>query len=256
MPLFTPAPARSLASRAQRADPVGVNGRGRNKPGTRAPRPGSSRPARTRGSGSSSSPRAGSGWTAGSSSEPAKSPKADQPTKTDKPSKADKFARPSLLATAKAAALRSGDPESSTSVPAVAGWRARLERARKNRRTKQILVLSAAVVFLAILVGPTLKAFVEQKQQISALREQVVAQEKDVAALQAEQARWEDKAYIEQQARERLKFVKVGEKAYTVIDPQDTPAEVPGMATAARDSAWYVTVWSSLQAADAPAAVP
>ena len=83
-------------------------------------------------------------------------------------------------------------------------------------------MIVGALVLLAIIVGPTLKAYIGQKQQISALREQVTAQEKVVDELKAEQARWQDPAYVEQQARQRLKFVKVGEKAYTVLDPEDT----------------------------------
>ena len=39
-----------------------------------------------------------------------------------------------------------------------------------------------------------------------------------VEELQKEQARWSDNAYVEQQARERLKFVKIGDRSYTVID--------------------------------------
>lgn len=143
---------------------------------------------------------------------------------------------------------------SADQVVAGAGWRGRLDRARRDSRVRRYVLLGAAVLFLGVLVGPTLRAYIGQQQQISALREQVVEQEKSVEALKAEQARWQDPAYVEQQARERLKFVKVGEKAYTVIDPEDTNAEVAGMASATRDSAWYVTVWSSLKAADAPAA--
>jgi cell division protein FtsB len=136
----------------------------------------------------------------------------------------------------------------------VAGWRGRLERATTDRRMRHGAMIVGALVLLAIIVGPTLKAYIGQKQQISALREQVTAQEKVVDELKAEQARWQDPAYVEQQARQRLKFVKVGEKAYTVLDPEDTQAIAPGMAQASKDSAWYATIWSSLEAADAPAA--
>ena len=52
-------------------------------------------------------------------------------------------------------------------------------------------MIVGALVLLAIIVGPTLKAYIGQKQQISALREQVTAQEKVVDELKAEQARWQ-----------------------------------------------------------------
>mgnify|MGYP003750101571 FL=1 len=197
-----------------------VTGRGRTKPGARTTRPASSRPARTRGEGSRRLGAAASATTAAKS------------------------------------AASSAAQRAAAGVPAVAGWRARVDRARRDARLRRYLLLGAALLFLGILVGPTLKAYIGQRQEISALREQVATQTKAVDELKAEQARWQDPAYIEQQARERLKFVKVGEKAYTVIDPEDTRAEVDGMASAPRDSAWYVTVWSSLKAADAPAAAP
>ena len=59
-------------------------------------------------------------------------------------------------------------------------------------------------------------------------------------------ALWKDPAYIEVQARERLKFVRVGDRAYTVIDPSAGDASAPAaerpvvaapMANAA--SPWY-----------------
>lgn len=196
-----------------------VTGPGRTKPGARTTRPASSRPARARGRRGTGGP-ASSGGPSGGTATP-------------------------------------GAPASS-GVPAseAARWRRRLDRARADRRITRVLLVGTALVFFAILVGPTLKAYVTQQQQISALRETVTEQQARVAELQAEQARWQDPAYVEQQARQRLKFVKEGEKAYTVLDPQDGPASAPGMAAAPRDSAWYVTVWSSLRAADAPAAAP
>lgn len=118
-----------------------------------------------------------------------------------------------------------------------------------------IAALIAVGVALMVLVGPTLRAYVQQQQQISALRQDVAAQEKAVKDLEAEQARWEDPAYVEQQARQRLKFVKVGEKSYTVLDPQTGGVEVPGMAKGVSSGAWYASVWASVHAADAPAAV-
>lgn len=143
------------------------------------------------------------------------------------------------------------------SLTSVAGWRSRFHRARADRRTGRLALLFGVGILLLILVGPTLKAYVTQQQDISRLRQQVAAQQQQVSDLQAEQARWKDPAYIEQQARQRLKFVKVGEKAYTVLDPQTGRVDVPGMVSAAEPSAsWYSSVWSSLQAADAPAAAP
>jgi hypothetical protein len=75
-----------------------------------------------------------------------------------------------------------------------------------------------------------------------------------VSDLQKEQARWNDDAYVMQQARERLKFVKVGEKSYTVIDGKPSTKALPGVATApaaSSDHPWYGQLWESVQVADA-----
>ncbi len=60
-----------------------------------------------------------------------------------------------------------------------------------------------------------------------------------------------------QQARQRLKFVKPGEKSYTVLDPEpDAGNRDPLAAIASSDEElpWYQGVWESARTADAPGA--
>lgn len=118
-----------------------------------------------------------------------------------------------------------------------------------------LTAVGATLVLVAVMLGGTVKAWVNQRGEIAALREQVAAQRADVKALQEEQARWGDDAYVEQQARERLKFVKPGERSYTVLDSPGEGTEVAGMAsgTTSAHVPWYGMVWSSLRAADVPA---
>ena len=91
------------------------------------------------------------------------------------------------------------------------------------------------------------------------LATQVAQQQSQVASLQAEQERWTDPAYVEQQARDRLKFVKVGDRSYTVIDPLEAARPpVSGASVAAPqangDAPWYGQIWQSVQLADRPSA--
>ena len=119
------------------------------------------------------------------------------------------------------------------------------------------MVLLAVLSFLAVLLGSTVAAYVGQRADIAALREKVSAQEQDVAALEAERERWRDPAYVEQQARQRLKFVKPGERSYTVLDPEpEVGTRDPMTAQAVGDEPlpWYQTVWESTRTADAPGA--
>jgi cell division protein FtsB len=118
-------------------------------------------------------------------------------------------------------------------------------------------VLLSIVAFLMVLLGSTVAAYVGQQGDIAALQDKVSGQEQDVAALQAEQDRWRDPAYVEQQARQRLKFVKPGERSYTVLDatPSTGTADpVPELAAPDVALPWYGTVWQSTRTADVPGA--
>jgi len=120
-------------------------------------------------------------------------------------------------------------------------------------------VLASIFVLLAITLVPTLRSYLRQQGDIDAMREQVAAQQQQVEELQKEQARWHDNAYVEQQARERLKFVKVGDRSYTVIDGDPAQPETPGVAAAPKSkqhSPWYGRVWESAKVADLGVGTP
>ena len=70
----------------------------------------------------------------------------------------------------------------------------RLTTAAKDRRTRRGAVLLSIVAFLMVLLGSTVAAYVDQRGDIAALQDKVATQQHDVAALQAEQARWRDPA--------------------------------------------------------------
>ncbi|MFZ5851431.1 MAG: septum formation initiator family protein, partial [Actinomycetota bacterium] len=92
-----------------------------------------------------------------------------------------------------------------------------------------------------------------QRGQIRALQAQTQAEEARVRQLEAEQARWQDPAYVAAQARQRLHFVLPGETGYVVLDPPvPERAPVPGEPVLPAPSTprpWYATVWGSLAAA-------
>lgn len=120
-------------------------------------------------------------------------------------------------------------------------------------------ILASIFVMLAVTLIPTLRSTLGQRSQINALNGHLADQREQVAALQREQQRWSDPAFVEEQARERLKFVRVGETSYTVIDAQEAPAEAGGPKIAApapatsANSPWYGKLWSSVVIADTPA---
>jgi cell division protein FtsL len=121
------------------------------------------------------------------------------------------------------------------------------------------VILGAIAVVLLVTLVPTARSLARQRAEIDALATQVAQQQSQVASLQAEQERWTDPAYVEQQARDRLKFVKVGDRSYTVIDPLEAARPpVSGASVAAPqangDAPWYGQIWQSVQLADRPTA--
>lgn len=122
-------------------------------------------------------------------------------------------------------------------------------------------ILFGIVVMLAVTLVPTLRSVIAQRGDTVALQQDIAQQRDSVSSLERQSALWKDPDYIEVQARERLKFVRIGDRAYTVVDPtrdaeKQTAAAVPVVsAPMANDSApWYGKLWQSVQIADRPAA--
>lgn len=111
------------------------------------------------------------------------------------------------------------------------------------------------------LVFPTVQAWLGQRAELEALAAQVDEAEQTEHDLRAELDRWDDPAYVQAQARERLSYVMPGETSYRVIDPEvvvetePDPTSAPGTGPAVPSDAgvvpWYVTVWESVQVAGA-----
>lgn len=90
-----------------------------------------------------------------------------------------------------------------------------------------VIMLSLVVLGAWVLV-PTLGTYIDQRQKIAALEASVQVSADEIAALEQEQKRWEDPAFITTQARERLYYVKPGEVVYLVdndLDPASLPQE-------------------------------
>lgn len=77
-----------------------------------------------------------------------------------------------------------------------------------------LLLIVAALIVLA----PSLKVLVEQQNEIAALERRVADQQAVVDGLQRDIDRWQDPAYIEAQARDRLLYVYPGDITYLVVD--------------------------------------
>lgn len=134
-------------------------------------------------------------------------------------------------------------PRSSTGVPP----------RQAPAHVRRLIALGALLVVMALVLAPSLSGFLSQRADVSAAEREIEQEHAEIAALQAELERWESRDYVEQQARERLRFVKEGETAFTVIDDtgSDYTESLPGMAPVSddviADSPWYGQVWESVK---------
>lgn len=135
------------------------------------------------------------------------------------------------------------------------------ERAAPPAITLRTLALGLVVLVAFIVVAPTLRAYVTQREQYRQVNAQLASVGASVDHLDRELARWQDPGFVQAQARDRLAFVLPGEVPYRVIDPQvvvgedESVGELGGL-TEATDTApvvpWYLTMWDSVVDAGEP----
>ena len=124
-------------------------------------------------------------------------------------------------------------------------------RVRRSTLTARAAILAVAVATVALALALPFKVWVAQRGQIASLQSQTREQEHRVAALKREQQRWQDPAYVEQQARLRLHYAMPGEKTYVVLGKPKkhhktaaaAPTE-PGLT-----GPWYSRLWQSVEKA-------
>lgn len=119
--------------------------------------------------------------------------------------------------------------------------------------TRRWVVLGSVTTLLALMLVPTGKSWYDQQQRLEDLHAQVAAQEADVEDLRRERELWQTDEYVEAQARKRLKFVRPGERTYTVVDPDEQPADIDpetGTVTSSNTQPWYEKMADSVSTAD------
>lgn len=122
------------------------------------------------------------------------------------------------------------------------------------------LVLGVVALIAFTLLFPSVRAYLGQRAELDALEAEVAAAHREEEDLRAELERWQEPAYVQAQARDRLSYVFPGETAYRVIDPEVVPETpvVEGSATPETGAAlpiggsgtpWYTTIWESIEIA-------
>ncbi len=114
----------------------------------------------------------------------------------------------------------------------------------------RLLALAVVLITITILLAPSIRTFLQQQAETRALQDQIAALEQEQADLQTQLARWEDPAYIKQQARDRLFLVMPGETRYLVKGGTELePSEEQQSQAGARDLPWTDALWESVERA-------
>jgi len=136
----------------------------------------------------------------------------------------------------------------------------------------RLLVVGLVMAVLTVLLAPNIHTFMQQRSEISALKQDIATKTAQQGAFQQELARWDDPEYVRQQARDRVSMLMPGETGYWVYGANglagaDGAAATPGTATSAKNATvvttqpWVDGLWASVQKsaevkASTPAATP
>ena len=129
--------------------------------------------------------------------------------------------------------------------------------ARGSRFTGRAAILVLVLAVLCVSYASSMRAYLQQRTQISALKDQIALRQANISDLEREKRRWEDPAYVRQQARE-LNYVMPGETAYVVLDEDGEPLERdtslgdPAEIAHQAPTAWWDTAWQSVELAGNP----
>lgn len=118
--------------------------------------------------------------------------------------------------------------------------------------TGRALALGAVVVLLVVLLASPIQRFLQSRSDVGTAATQLDTDRQQLRDLRAQQARWSDPGYIQQQARERLQFAMPGDTVYAVVDKGQLSdiAKTAGAGTkAASRPGWNQRLWGSVRAA-------
>ena len=115
-----------------------------------------------------------------------------------------------------------------------------------------MLALAVVLLTITLLLAPSVRTFLQQRSEISALQQDIEAKQQQESALKTELSRWSDPAYVKQQARDRVNMMMPGETGYWVYggdaaSPQDSG--VSGSAGNANPGSlpWVDGLWLSIK---------
>ncbi|QYJ02465.1 septum formation initiator family protein [Nocardioides panacisoli] len=137
---------------------------------------------------------------------------------------------------------------------------ARREERTRSRFTGRMAVLVLVLAVLAVSYASSLRAYLEQRNDIEAHEQQIAEAQVAIDDLKREQARWEDPAFVAQYAREHLGYVTPGETPWVVLEDGEplsgTELPDPDSVAGPEEPAWFDDLWESTKIAGNPPEAP
>lgn len=125
--------------------------------------------------------------------------------------------------------------------------------------TRRALVFAAVLVIMALSFAGSLRVYLVQAGELAAARAEIEANSARIAELTSELERWNDPAYVQAQARQRLGWVMPGEVGYRVIGRDGKVltggVEIRGVGSSVPNGLeprWWDHLAGSVNAADEP----
>ncbi|HWG13020.1 MAG TPA: septum formation initiator family protein [Streptosporangiaceae bacterium] len=120
---------------------------------------------------------------------------------------------------------------------------------RPTRLTGRAALLAVVMCAIALSLAYPVREYIGQRRQIDQLLASQQSLSAQVKNLQAQQKRFSDPSYIEQQARDQLHMCLPAEKCYVIIG-NNSPAPDATPQQARTVSPWYSKVWGSVKKAN------
>jgi cell division protein FtsB len=137
----------------------------------------------------------------------------------------------------------------------------RIDPRANPRLTGRAAVLVLVVAVLVVSFASSLKAYLQQRDHIDALRAQIAQRTQTIDELGVEKERWKDPAYVATQARERFGYVMPGETSYVALDANgnriqaESTLSSPDEVESRKPKAWWEDAWASVELAGDPPAL-
>ena len=144
-------------------------------------------------------------------------------------------------------------PRSRRTVPVVSRAREEQQPKRPQRpklrfNTAEFGVLAAVVIIIIGTIWAPANNYFQGRSEINRLSDSIAAKQAEKEELLDEIDRYEDEAWIREEARRRLGLIEPGETAFRVVDPNmEAGASVTTSAEElTSDLAWYEILWASV----------